>query len=159
MSVISEIRDEVYLRIATKKAALGYTYGNTFTLERTWRPYQLLDQISKEHPTGKVYIIGGNPIGYVNQSRTQMVLGEYSVMVGFQRLLSDITSLSEVDGYCDFVQELEDTCRKEVDIAKYSFTRLEYLRDPDGVPFSFILLREAHTFEAYFTAYYNRVRP
>ena len=158
MSVITDIRDELYTLIATKKANTEFTYGNSFTLERTWRPYQLLEKLSTDHPTGKVYIIGGTPIGYANQSRTNMVLGEYSVMVGFQRYITDIDSLSEVDGYCAFVQELEDACRTEVDADQYAFTRLEFLRDPDGEPFSFILMREAQTFEAYFTVYYNRIR-
>lgn len=158
MSVISDIRDEVYTRIAVKQANTEYSYGNTFTLEKTWRPYVLLDQLSRDHPAGKVYVIGGTPIGYANQSRTNMILGEYSVMVGFQRLITDLDDEAEIDGYVSFVQELEDTCRLEVTPELFSFTRLEFLRDPDGLPFSFIQMRDAHTFEAYFTVYYNHVR-
>jgi hypothetical protein len=158
MSIISDLRDAVYTVIAAKQAATEYAYGNDFTLERTWRPYQLLDQMSADHPTGKVYVIGGTPIGYANLSRTNMVLGEYSVMVGFQRMVTDLNDSAEVDGYTSFVEELEDTCRLEVDPEQFSFTRLEFLRDPDGLPLSFIMLRDAHTFEAYFTVFYNHAR-
>ena len=158
MSIVSELRDEVYTRIAAKQAATEFTYGNSFTLVRTWRPYQLLDKLSTDHPTGKVYVIGGSPIGYNNRSRSNTILGEYSVMVGFQKLVADIDSVSEIDGYVDFVQELEDMCRLEVDPTLFSFSRLEFLRDQDGMPFSFLMLREASLFEAYFTVTYNRVR-
>lgn len=158
MSLITELRDEIYTRIAAKKAATEYVYDNDFTLERTWRPYEQLEKLSNDHPTGKVYVIGGNPIGYTNQSRTQLVLAEYSVMLGFQRFVEDIDDVDEIDGYTDFLEELEDTCRIEVNPEQYSFTRLEYLRDPDGLPLSFLGLRDASTFEAYFTVYYNRPR-
>lgn len=158
MSIISSIRDEVYTRIAVKKAAADFVYSNSFTLERTWKPYELLDKLGTDHPTGKVYIIGGNPIGYGNESRTNLVKAEYSVMVGFQKLINDVNDLAEIDAYTGFMEELEDVCRTEVLPDLFSFTRLEYLRDADGVPFSFVMLRDLFTFEAYFTVYYNRVR-
>lgn len=158
MSIVSDLRDEVYTRIATKKTNTEFTYSNDFTLERTWRPYQLLEALGSDHPVGKVYVIGGTPIGYGNRSRTNMILGEYSVMIGFQKLVDDITDVTEIDGYVDFVQELEDMCRQEVDPTLFSFSRLEFLRDQDGMPFSFLMLRDSNVFEAYFTVTYQRVR-
>jgi hypothetical protein len=159
MSFITSLRNQLYTAIDTRKTASGFTYGNDFTLEKTWRPYQELKLMGSDHPTGKVYIIGGNPIGFSNLSRTNTVLGNYSTMVGFQRLISDITSLSEVDAYTDFLQELEEICISGLlENSSFSFDRLEYLRDPDGLPFAFIGMRDEHTFEAYFSVYYNLTR-
>jgi hypothetical protein len=158
MSLITDLRDSVYLQILTKQTASEYAYGNSFSLERTWRPWDRLETLSRDHPTGKVYVIGGNPVGYVNQSRTQTVLAEYAVMLGFQRYVTDLDDVDEIDSYTGFLEELEDTCRLEVVPDQFSFTRLEYLRDPDGMPLAFVRLRDAATFEAYFTVYYNRVR-
>lgn len=159
MSYVSDLRDEVYTMLATKKSNTEFNYGNDFTLERTWRPYELLDKFAGSNPTGKVYVIGSTPIGYANQSRTNMVLGEYSVIVAFQRLVADLDDRDEIDSYVDFVQELEDACRTEINHPSFSFTRLEFIRDPDGLPLSFIMLRDASMFESYFTVYYNIVRP
>lgn len=161
MSLITDLRDDLYLQIAAKKAALEYSI-NTFTLEKTWIPYEELPDLTRDHPDGKVYLIGGNPIGYGISSRTNLVLGEYSVMIGYQRIptaqFSDSGFTAEIDSYTDFMEELEETCRLDVTPSRYVFTRLEYLRDPDGLPLSYIMLRDTATFEAFFTVVYKRVR-
>lgn len=158
MSNVADIRDEVYLRILARKT-LGEFSINDFTLEKTWRPWETLEKLAKSHKSGKVYVIGGSPIGMVNQSRTNMVLAEYVVHIGYQRYILDINAVAEIDGYVDFVQQLEDVCRKMVDPEQFSFTRLEYMRDPEGLPLSFLQMRDASTFEAYFSCYYNLVKP
>jgi len=56
-------------------------------------------------------------------------------------------------------EQLRDVCRKEVDPDQetFSWLRTEALKDRDDnvTPYSFVGLREAGMFEAYFTAYYT----
>jgi len=62
------------------------------------------------------------------------------------------------EGYIGFVEELEETVRIETDTEwlNIAFNRIEPLRDPDGVPYRFILNRDANLFESYFTAFFSR---
>lgn len=168
MGLLKLVRDEVYNKIAAKKAAGiinppdGFTYGNTFTLVKTWRPWTALEDLAdpSKNPLGKVYVIGRNIGDQVNISRDKTVVGEFPVQIGFQRVITDIDDEAEVAGYVDFVEELADLCRLSVDEnLTAAWTRHEFLRDPDGNPMSFIMQRGALTFEAYFTSVYTLVLP
>jgi hypothetical protein len=156
-------RDAVYTAINTKKTAEEFTLNNSFDLKRTWRPWAELERFDPtdgDLKDGRVYVIGARIDDIVNQSRSNMVQVSSPVHVGFQRAISNVDNYEEVDNYVRFLGELIDTCRLLTDITTTltcSFSRLEWLRDPDGVPLSFIHLRESHFFEAYFTAYYTSV--
>ena len=159
MSILIALRDEVYLRIATKQIATAFYFANDFILEKTWRPWETLENLFDvaQYPSGKVYVIGGRPGDMVIGSRSNMVhMRDYPIMIGFQHAIRDITNAAEIDAYANFVEELEETCRIEVDtnLLQIAFSRIEPLRDPNGVPFSFIQSRDSNLFEAYFTAYY-----
>lgn len=158
--IANGVRDEVYLRIATKRLAGDFYFSNAFVLEKTWRPWETLENLTKASlfPAGKVYVIGGRPGDIVVESRTNMATREYPVMIGFQHAISNLNDTDEIDAYTAFVEELEETCRVETDnnFLQLQFYRIEPLRDQNGVPFSFIQQRDANLFEAYFTAYFRR---
>lgn len=159
MGMLTTVRDEVYLRIATKQTAESFYFANDFVLEKTWRPWEELQDLfdPTKFPSGKVYIVGGRPGDIVSLSRTNMALREYPVHLGFQHKINRISDTAEIDEYVNFIEELEETLRTECDNVwlNIAFTRLEPLRDPDGVPYSFITLRDSNLFESYFTAFFT----
>jgi len=161
MNIALGIRDEVYLRIATKQTAGNFYFANDFILEKTWRPWETLENLfdPTKYPSGKVYVIGGRPGDMLTQSRDNVCLRDYPVQIGFQHPISKIDDDTEIDTYAAFVEELEETCRIEVDTAllQVSFSRIEPMRDPNGIPMSYIMMRDANVFEAYFTVFYTRV--
>jgi hypothetical protein len=157
------LRDTVWTRIGIKKVAAQFTYANDFTHVRTWRPWETLESLKANHPHGKCYVITGTPGTKVNESRANSCLAEFNVMVGFQHIVANIDDMAELDQYVHHVEELDQMCRKEIDVSSldplFSWVRTDYIRDPDGIPYNFVGLRDAHTFEAYFTAFYSTVLP
>lgn len=167
-NILIAVRDAVYNRFVAKQAANCWTYNNSFTIERTWIPFEQLDKFVTNHPTGKVYIIGQAPSDLVNQSRANMGLLTHSIQIGFQKKLEQKTAYTEIDPLVKFVGELMDACRLEVDCddchpefpdLAISFSRIEFLKSPEGLPLSFTMLRQTPMFEAYFTAFYHIVAP
>lgn len=159
-SEVIALRELVYTRIGIKKAALQFTYANDFEVVQTWRPWDTIERINTLIH-GKVYVIGGTPGDKINESRSNMALGEFNVMVGFQHAIVNVDDLAEIDAYVNFVKELDAMCQNEIDVASvsplFSWTRIAYLRDPDGIPLSFVGLRIENMFEAYFTASYTTI--
>ena len=167
--ILIEIREAIYNRFIAKQAANAWTNLSGFTVEETWRPYQELDKMTRDHPNGKVYILGLSPSDLINLSRGNTGQIHHPVMVGFQHLIaaklgSDAYD-TEISGYVKFVGELCDAVRLEIDCegcspnldGLISFNRIEFLKDPNGLPFSFIMNRDANLFEAYFSVYYSVV--
>lgn len=158
MGMLTTIRDEVYLRIETKRVATDFYFANDFVTQKTWRPWETIEDLAdpKKFPSGKVYIIGGRPGDIVSNSRTNCSLREYPVGVGFQKHIANSDDEAEITRYVNFVEELEETLRVECDNAwlNIGFVRLEPLRDPNGVPYSFMGLRD-NIFESYVTAYFT----
>lgn len=161
MGLLTYIRDEVYLRIGVKQGASSFYFANDFVLEKTWRPWETLENLfdADKYPSGKVYVIGGRPGDLVTTSRANATAPrDYPVHVGFQHKIVNIADQAEVDNYVNFVEELEETLRLEIDNneLQFAFSRIEPIRDPNGVPLSFVLARESNLFEAYFTAFFVR---
>ena len=65
------------------------------------------------------------------------------------------------DSLAEFVEQLREVCRLEIDggTSYFSWVRNEALKDSNDVPFSYAGLREGGFFEAYFTAFFNYVLP
>lgn len=147
------IRDEVYLRINLKKTLAGFVL-NDWDIEKTWIPFERLETMNED---GKVYVIGLAANDVDALSRTNMGLREYRVQVGLQVPKVDNQDDSRIDQLVELVEQLETVCRKEVALDGFSFVRLEYMKDENDVPFSFMGMREADMFEAYFTATYNTI--
>jgi hypothetical protein len=159
---VTLIRDEVHLRIGVRKAAEEFTFANNFILEKTWKPFEYLEDLAdpEQFPHGKVYVMGGRPGDLINRSRNNTAgPRDHGVMLGFQIVILNPQDDAEIDSYLSFMQELEDVCQKLVNLPPFSFSRLEYALDPEGMPLSFIMQRKAQTFEAYFTAFYTRMVP
>lgn len=156
MAIQNDLRDLVYLTLGVKKAADEFTFNN-FGIEKTHIPYELLWTLPNDFPGGKVYVVAGVPgdLEVINRQNATAAR-EWSVMVGYQKgnvPREDNTVLDTLD---NLVSELETMCRLEIDSnSEFSFTRLEYLKDENGVPFDFYGLREQSLYEAYFTAFYK----
>lgn len=153
-----DIRDEVYNRILVKRAGAEFVF-NDFDVEKTWFPYERLEALATDHPAGKVYVIGLAPTDAVVKSRTNLSQRESPIMLGYQRAEVNPQDQTLIDDLVELVEQLDNLCIKDVDAELFSFSRLEYLKDENEVPFSFMGLRNANVFEAYFTVYYTNVLP
>lgn len=163
MSQLTDIRDTVALTIAVKQGLDAFYYANDFVLKKTWRPWVQLEDLfdPTKFPHGQVYVIGGRSSDFQRLSRSGMTQRDYPIQIGFQHAIQDIDNTAEIDAYVGFVEELEETCRLEVDIvwSNIAFTRLEVMRDPNGIPLAFVQIREVNVFEAYFSAIFTEALP
>jgi hypothetical protein len=157
-----DLRDEVYARILVKRTALQFAI-NDFEAAKTWYPYSTLQSLAGDSPKGKVWVVSGTPGDIAAETRTNAGMRYHSVMVAYQRVVKErIKDLAFMDSLGQLVQDLEFMCRKEIgdvtgETNPYAFSRLEYLKDENGVPYQFTMMRKALTFECYFTAFYNIV--
>jgi len=155
-SAFVTIRQLVYQAIHAKKLAGGFV-DNDWELDWTYLPYQELKDIP---PNGKVWIIGlahGDEEALTRGNLTSM---EIPVQVGFQRLVNaSPAGRSVLDMLVELVEQLREVCRKEVaaDDNGFSWLRTESLKDPDETPYSYMGLRQASSFETYFTPYYKTI--
>lgn len=161
-SDLINIRDEVYLRIGVKKASAGFVFANNFILEKTWKPWEALEDLADpdKFPAGKLYILGGRLGDLINRGRQDAPIAgprEYGVQVGFQIVPLNINDDNEIDAYISFLEEVERVCQRETNLPPFSFSRIEYATDPQGQPLDFIMQRKALIFEAYFSAYFQKV--
>lgn len=153
------IRDEIYARIGIKKLATGFTNNNSFQLKRTWYPHQDMAEFADLFPNGIVYIASGTPGDMRSESRTDMTMQIVSAKIGVQIRIPDRQDIAAIDTHVKFARELTQVCRKEVDLELFQFMTLEYLKDDNGVPYSFASMRELSFFECYFTANYLTTFP
>jgi len=152
MQELLDIRDEIYLRINVKKAALGYT-NNSFNISKSWSPQETLEGLKLTYTSGKIYVIGMSSDDDNSISRGNFNRKEVIVQVAFQTYLEDDQDVPTIDSHCAFIGQLKTTCREEIAIPYYRFLRTEQLRDENGIPLSFVGLRKG-IFEAYFLAIY-----
>lgn len=158
MASIPDLRDEVYTQIGVKKALDQFTFNN-FDLVRTWLPKQTFEELN-EKEEGILYIIGGVFGDRFAVNRIDTASGEMSVRVGYQRVITDVEDVEEIDTILGFVEEIEYLCRKAISRnTEYAYTRTEYEKDSNGVPYSFIHYDQFHTFESYFTVFYKITLP
>lgn len=153
---IAEIRQEVYTRLLLKKTNLDFV-NNNFEIQQAIIPWEEVELIAKDYPSGLVSVMGMAPEDAENRSRTNLSLHELGVQVDFRVTGVNPADINTIDEYLELVRQLDDACRQEVDPDSYSWTRREYLKDENGVPFSFMSLRTAGVFEAIFTVWYNHV--
>lgn len=155
MSYCTDIRDEIYTRILSKKTALGFSL-NSFSLQKTWRPRLETEELFQDYPNGILYVVGGTLGDREAISRDNTVNVEVSVKLGFQAPLTDPDTLTGVDALTDLIDELDDVCRNDVhNNSEYSYFRTEFLKDENGVPFDFVVIDTLSTFESYLTVYYH----
>lgn len=158
MSLSTDLRDLVYTTLLVRRSLDHFSLNNTFTLEKTWLPFELLENLRTEHEFGKLYVISGPRSDLYIRSRSNAGVREYAVQLGFQKFIASVGDTSEVDDYDNFLEEVEGVLQTYVNHELFAFSRVEYLRDSEGLPISFIQLRNNHVFEAYFTAFYAYVK-
>lgn len=156
-SMLATLRDG--LETAINAAKPTYVVTN-FTLEAAWVPRETLEGLATDFPNGKVYIIGMAADDEPNQTRTNLCKKTLPVSIGIQKVINEnpesVAGKTAIDLYVELEEQIRETCRKH-DPDNFSWLRTESLKDEDGTPFSFMGLREANIFEAYFTAYFVRV--
>lgn len=152
-SPLPDLRDEAYLRINLKKLAAGFSI-NTFTLIRTWRPRKEYSELAAA-TSGIVYVISGEVGDKVSLSRKNAIKGEYSVQIGYQRILTDLEDMAGIDALVDFVHDLESCVRHDISTGLYGYSRTEFEKDESGMPFNFLNFDQISTFEAYFRLFFN----
>ena len=159
-NTLVDLRDEVYTRLLTKRLALDFVF-NDFVAEETWRPMKTYEQMTAApYDKGLVYVVGGRLGDRVKESRTNLVKAEYSVKLGFQKYIGESLAAdpAPIDDLYLLVEQLEDMCRHDIQLdvngAKTSYSRTEFLKDEDGVAFDFLRLAQVATFEAYMEVYF-----
>lgn len=156
-SRLADIRDAVYTQLLLDRTNTLFV-DNGFNAEKTYIPYEHLADLATNHPDGKVYVISANHGDLINRSRENgAVIQELPVQLGFQKADVAYTDVASLDILAELVEQLQDMCRSRVDLSGYSFNRIEVMKDEEDVPFNYVMLREAATFEAYFTAIYQYV--
>ncbi len=151
---LTDLRDAIFARIALDQANSWFT-NNDFNLIRTWRPDSgNLEELRATHPSGVVYVVGGIAGDERAISRSNATDKAYSVKIGFQVAVDDQQDVSEIDPHAALLQELHEVCRSRLTVDGFCFDRIEAERDANGIPFNYTAF-DKHTFEAYFTAWYN----
>lgn len=119
MSQIKDIRDAVHDAINTKKLAAGYT-TNDFDLNAVWFPNNELINISND---GVVWVVGMNYDDTTPGNRSQnLVRREFPVQIAIQKKINPADDTT-IETFLDLAEELRDTCRKEVSLAGFQWTR------------------------------------
>lgn len=142
------------------KAAAKFA-DNSFAVERTYFPTQRLPDVPED---GKLWIISLAADDAI-VSRGNLYTSEIPIQLAYQRLLSikpaekgkgpqDLTTV--IDTLIELEEQFRDAVQDAV-IGNENFTwlRNEALKDENETPFSFTGLREANTFETFFTAVYS----
>lgn len=147
--VLKEARKAVHDRIKSFRDAGKYAI-NGFEIEETYFPFQKLTDVP---PAGKVWVIGlaSDDVPF---SRANSYTKEIPIQVGLQKLISDPRKTAEIDSYITLEQQLRETVFG-MDDQRFTLLRIESLKDQNDTPFAFMGLREQHTFEAYFTAFFS----
>jgi len=154
---IVDLRDEIFTRISINKIALNYTFNN-FVLEKTYLPRADLDEFDDNFPEGKMYLITlANDD--ISKSRSNVIIRNLPIHIGFQRRVNDVNDVATLDTFMEFMDEIKDTCRKEIDTSDndYSFRSLDSLRSDEDTPYEFEQLRQLGLFEMFFTTRYDIV--
>lgn len=150
-SIIITLRDLVATRIAALKESEEFS-NNDFELSATWFPFKKLEELPAR---GQVYVLG---LAKDDEriSRGNAYTSEIPVHLGLQKLLSDPRDTAAIDAMVELENELREAVRT-LDDDRFAWIRTEALKDQNEIPFSYVGLREANVFEAYFTAFFKSV--
>src|SRR5690606_7929011 len=149
------LRGIVFDAIEKRKSDGGFVV-NDFDLEQTHLPHQQLEDIPD---AGKVWVIRLAADDSI-LTRSQSFQREIPIQIGLQKVLceSPREATEEIDRYEELEDELRDCVQLSVkDHKHFAWTRTQALKDENGTPFNFVGLRQANTFEAFFTAYFKVV--
>lgn len=123
---------------------------------------KLTDQVTKE---GRIWVIGTSVDDLDRMTRRDptgtvrpLVTRELKVQVGYQQSNVLADNITQLDAICSLLEQLRDAVKNfdYVQSATPEFQPLwcrnETLKDENGVPFYFYMLREGNVVESYFTA-------
>lgn len=87
-----------------------------------------------------------------------LVMREFGIQVAYQQANVLPTDVDTLDALCLLVEQFRDAVKNydysiSPDFVPF-WTRNETLRDENGVPYHYYMLREGNIFESYFTAYF-----
>jgi len=153
------LRGLIALEIETRKME-GYFSDNGFDVEQVWAPVEELENLKRDHPYGKLYIVTGPADEGPNRTRdvrSGLALREVPISLGFQRANVPPSDIATIDMLVDIVDQLYEVLRRFVPNEEYGWIRTEALKDDNGVPFDYVSLTSNNFFEAYFVTYYSYV--
>lgn len=133
----------------------GYRW-NKFQTQRIWvASYRL-----EEHPPeGILFITPLSPDDEVVESRKNMFIQSSSVLVGFHKKVENFDN-STIDPLVETMEQIRTTVRTshlEDDLISWSGN--VSLKDEEGMPMEYALLRERFLFESHFYAQFRKVIP
>lgn len=151
------LRNQVLAAITAYQTSPGFSY-NGFVAAASYIPAQKIEAADSQ--AGKVWVIGSILGDEERKTRMQPPLTqrELHVQVGYQQTNVTPDNITLLDQLCGVAEQLRDAVKNyaytAIDAAGCAplWTRHECLRDPNGLPLHYYMLREAVTFESYFTA-------
>lgn len=150
------LRNLLAVEIIAKQQEDFFTFNN-FDVEQVWIPEEEVEDLVKDHPYGKLYIIASPWDEGPNLSRhSSLALREIPISLGFQKGKVLTSDTAGIDLLVDLIDGLYEVCR-ELEHDDYTWLRTESLKDANGVPFNYNTMANHNVFSAYFTCYYNHI--
>jgi len=149
------IRDGTLSAYKTKRDS-GSLAFREIKIEVSYFPNERLVDLS-EQP-----VVYAMPLGAPEQTKktrdpeTPAFEGEYAVQTALQMMVSP-TDNDKLDKLMLLLGQLMQICRRSTLVAapnKFSWQRSEPLKDENELPYQLGQVRDSHTFEAYFNAFY-----
>lgn len=121
-----------------------------FELQQTYLPRVSLPELEQ---SPRVWLIG---LGADQEgaSRKRLHLVDQPIQVCLQAKV-DVNNHEQIEQFILLHEQLQE-CARLATTAGLTWLRNVALKDRSNTPYDFVRLREAHTFESVFTAYYRR---
>jgi hypothetical protein len=154
-SRIQSLRSYLACLVKTKRDLKQYAY-NDFVIKETYYPRS---ELATELEPGFWWFMGlSSDEALLTRGRT--ATEDLPIHFGFQRYV-DVDSLATMDLMTLLVEQVKHTIRLdrsiELDGQVYAWQRNESIKDPNGLPVSYMGLRNGKIYETYFTAYFRTV--
>jgi hypothetical protein len=136
--------------------AKGYELfsDNSFEVEESYLPFEELVKLNKDNPGGKLYICQ-SPTDETIMSRAAAARTECGILFAFQVGKVRESDTVRIDNLVTLINELKYTARKFEQESAYSWNRTEAMKDEQGTPLAYIMLKQAKIFQSYFMSYYT----
>jgi hypothetical protein len=110
--------------------------------------------LNKDHPNGKLYICQ-SPTDEDILSRAAAARTEVGILFAFQKGQVKSSDVAAIDSLVTLINEFKYTARKFEQESAYSWNRTETMRDEQGSPLAYLLLKQSKIFQSYFMSYYT----
>ena len=159
MGIAVDLRNALYTAIEAKRGAGEYTY-NSFVVEKTHKPFEVRE--SERLKDGVVHLMAGgfdeSPVtrGLGSQPSGLVEVDDLPILIFMQRAVDGADSLENGDQFLNLLEQVSDTAR-DIVVAGATWARNTQMKDGDGYPYVFSLLREQSVLQVGFTAHYHYV--